>query len=72
MDAGNRHQVSAVLCIEVIQIRLMLEVVGVNGAVLDHVVGDDVVIVLLDVQRDALGGQDLLADLQHLAVGEPG
>ena len=44
---------------------------GENGAVLDHVVGDDVVIVLLDVQRDALGGQDLLADFQHLAVGSP-
>ena len=47
----------------------MLEVVGVYLTVLDDLVGDHIVVVLLDVQRDALGGKDLLAHLQHLAVG---
>ncbi len=56
--------------VEVVQIRLMLEVVGVYLTVLDDQVGDHIVVVLLDIQRDALGGQDLLADLQDLAVGE--
>ena len=47
----------------------MLEVVGVALAILNDGVGDHIVIVLLDVQRNALVGQDLLADLQDLAVG---
>ena len=47
----------------------MLEVVGVYLTVLDDLVGNHIVVVLLDVQRDALGGKDLLAHLQHLAVG---
>ena len=69
MDApGNRHQMGAVLCIEVVQIRLMLEIVGIALAVLNDVVGNDVVVVLLNIQRDALFGQDVLADLQNLAV----
>ena len=55
--------------VEVVQIRLMLEVVGVYLTVLDDLVGDHIVVVLLDIQRDALGGKDLLAHLQHLAVG---
>ena len=50
----------------------MLEVVGVALAVLDDGVGDHIVVVLLNVQRDALGGQNVLADLQHLAVGSGG
>ena len=55
--------------VEVVQIRLMLEVVGVYLTVLDDLVGDHIVVVLLNIQRDALGGKDLLAHLQHLAVG---
>ena len=47
----------------------MLEVVGVALAVLDDGVGDHIVVVLLDVQSDALSGQNVLADLQDLAVG---
>ena len=72
VDAGDRHQMGALFLIEVVQIRLMLEVVGVALAVLDDGVGDHIVVVLLNVQRDALGGQDVLADLQHLAVGSRG
>ena len=69
VDAGNGDQVGALLLIEVVQVGLMLEVVGVALAILNDGVGDHVVIVLLDVQRNALVGQDLLADLQDLAVG---
>ena len=50
----------------------MLEVVGVALAVLNDGVGDHIVIVLLNVQSDALGSQNVLADLQHLAVGSRG
>ena len=69
VDASNRDQVGALLLIEVVQVGLMLEVVGVALAILNDGVGDHIVIVLLDVQRNALVGQDLLADLQDLAVG---
>ena len=68
VDAGNGHQMGAVLCIEVVQIRLMLEIVGIALAVLNDVVGNDVVVVLLNIQRDALFSQNVLADLQNLAV----
>ena len=72
VDAGNGDQVGALLLIEVVQVGLMLEVVGVALAILNDGVGDHVVIVLLDVQRNALVGQDLLADLQDLAGGGRG
>ena len=68
VDAGNGDQVGALLLIEVVQVGLMLEVVGIALAILNDGVGDHIVIVLLDVQRDALVGQDLLADLQHLCL----
>ena len=51
MDAGHGDQMGAVLLVEVVQVGLMLEVVGVYLAVLDDVVGLDVVIELLDVQE---------------------
>ena len=69
VDAGDGHQMGTLLLVEVVQIRLMLEVVGVALAVLDDGVGDHIVVVLLDVQSDALSGQNVLADLQDLAVG---
>ena len=62
----------AVLGVEVLQIRQVLEVVGVHGAVIDDGVGHNVVIVDLNVQGDVLGGQDLLSDLQDLGVGRGG
>ena len=46
----------------------MDEIVGIALAVLNDVVGNDVVVVLLNIQRDALFGQNVLADLQNLAV----
>ena len=46
VDAGDGHQMGALLLIEVVQIRLMLEVVGVALAVLDDGVGDHIVCLL--------------------------
>ena len=62
----------AVLGIEVLQIGQVLEVVGVHGTVVNHSVGNNIVVVDLDVQGDVLGGQDLLGDLQDLGVGRGG
>ena len=50
----------------------MLEVVGIHGAVLDHGVGYNIVIVDLNVQRNVLGSQDGLGDLQNFGVGRGG
>ena len=50
----------------------MLEIVGVQGTVVHHGVGHHIVVVNLDVQGDALGGQDLLGDLQDLGVRRGG
>ena len=69
MHAGDAHQVGAVLFIEVVQIRNVLEVVGVILAVFNSGVGDDIVAVLGDLQVDALLSQDGHALLQDLSVG---
>ena len=60
----------AVLGVEVVQVGLMLEVVGVNLAAVHHVVGLDVIGELLDVQGDVFLGQDVLGDGQDFGVGE--
>ena len=39
VDAGNRDQVGALLLIEVVQVGLMLEVVGVALAIFNEVLG---------------------------------
>ena len=53
MDDQNGDEVRAVLGVEVIQIRNVLEVVGVDLAALHDVVRLDVVGELLDVEGDA-------------------
>ena len=58
----------AVLGVEVLQIRNVLEVVGVDLAALHDVVRLDVVGELLDVEGDVLRGQDLLGDGEDLGV----
>ena len=50
----------------------MLEVVGVHSAVVHHGVGHNIVIVDLNVQRDALVGQNGLDDLEDLGMGSGG
>lgn len=57
MNTGNSNQMGTLFGVEVVQIRLMLEVVGVYLTVLDDLVGDHIVVVLLDIQRDALGAR---------------
>lgn len=68
VDDQNGDEVRAVLGVEVIQIRNVLEVVGVNLAALHDVVRLDVVGELLDVEGDVLRGQDLLGDGEDLGV----
>ncbi len=55
MDGADADQMGAVLVVEVIQIGLMLEVVGVQIAALDGDVGLDIVGVFHDFQIVALG-----------------
>ena len=50
----------------------MLEVVGVYRTVFDYGVGHHIVIVDLDIQRNVLGSQDLLGNLQDLGVRRGG
>ena len=72
MDGGDGHDVGTLLLIEVLQVGQVLEVVGVHGAVVYHGVGHNIVIVALDIQGDALSGQDGLGNLQDLGVGGGG
>ena len=72
MQAGGAHQVGAVAGVEVVHVGDVLEVVGVQLAVLHVVVGQHVVIVIHNLQGDAVLGQDLLGLLQDLGVGRGG
>ena len=69
MNAGDAHQMGAAGGVEVVQIRNVLEVVGVLLAVLNSGVGNHIVAVLVDLQVDALLGQNGYALLQDLGVG---
>ena len=84
MDLGSGDEVSAVGSVEAVQVRGVLVVVGVERAVRQGLVGQDIVVVHNDLQIVAFGGQGVLdlledlcvrggggADLQHfqLAVG---
>ena len=62
----------ALFGVEVIKIGGVLEVVGVNGAVLHDGVGNNVVVVGLNVEGDVLFGKDLFGDLEDLGVGRGG
>ena len=72
MDLGHAHQVGAVAGIEVVHVGDVLEVVGVNGAVLHRLVGHDVVVEGLDLQGVSLFGHDVLGHLQNAGVGSGG
>ena len=69
MDAGDAHQMGAAGGVEVIQIGDVLEVVGVLITVLHGGIGHHIVAVLVDLQVDALLGQNGYALLQDLGVG---
>ena len=72
MDAGDGHDVGAVLGVEVILIGLMGEVVGEDVAGFHHLVGGHIVGDGDHVQGDVLGSQDLLGDVQHFHMGHGG
>ena len=84
VDLGSGDEVSAVGSVEAVQVRGVLEVVGVERAVRQGLVGQDIVVIGDDLELVALVGKRLLdlledlcvrggggADLQHfqLAVG---
>ena len=69
MDGGDGDDVGAVFGVEVIEVGEMLEVVGVHGAVLHHVVGNHIVAVFLNVEGDVLGGENVLGNGKDLSMG---
>ena len=72
VDGAYADQMGAVLGVEAVQIRGVLEVVGVHLTVFGDEVGLDVVAEFLDLQRDALLSQDVLGDFQNFGVGRGG
>ncbi len=50
MNGGDRNNVCVVLGVEVIEIGRVLEVVCKNGAVLYHIIGNNIVAVFLNVE----------------------
>ena len=60
------------LGVEVLEVGQVLEVVGVDAAVLNEGVGGDVVVDDLDLQCDTLLSQNVLDDLEDLGVGRGG
>ena len=72
MNAAGIDQMGAVFFIEAVHVGDVLEVVGIQLALFQRGVGDDVVFELDDLQSVAFLGQDLLGDLQDLGVGSGG
>lgn len=69
MDGSNGNDVSVLLSVEVVEVRSVLEVVCDAGTVLNNGVGDNIIVVGLDVKGNVLLGEDLLCDLKDLCVG---
>ena len=59
MDIANGDDVRVVLLVEIVEVRLVLEVVCVDLAGLNNIVGLDIIFELFDVKGDALSGEDL-------------
>ena len=72
MDLGRAHQVGAIALVELIHVGDVLEVVGVQGAVLHGQVGLDIVVELHDLQGNALLRQQVFHHFQNLGVGGGG
>ena len=62
MDIANGDDVRVVLLVEIVEVRLVLEVVCVDLAGLNNIVGLDIIFELFDVKGDALSGKDLLGN----------
>ena len=69
VDRSSGDNLGAVLGVEVVQVGLMLEVVGVNFAAVNNQVGLDVVVEFLHFEGDVLGSQDVLGNGQDLGMG---
>ena len=72
VDRADADQMGAVFLVEAVEVGGVLEVVGVNLAVLGDEVGLDVVAELNNLEVDALLGQNLLGHIQNLGVGRGG
>ena len=68
MDIGRVHKVGALLFVEVVKIREVLEVVGVHFAAVDHLVRLDIVGEFHDLERDTEVGKDRFGNFQNLCV----
>lgn len=68
MDIANGDDVRVVLLVEIVEVRLVLEVVCVDLAGLNNIVGLDIIFELFDVKGDALSGKDLLGNGEDLGV----
>ena len=68
MDIANGDDVRAVLLVEIVEVRLVLEEVCVDLAGLNNIVGLDIIFELFDVKGDALSGKDLLGNGEDLGV----
>lgn len=68
MDIANGDDVRVVLLVEIVEVRLVLEVVCVDLAGLNNIVGLDIIFELFDVKSDALSGKDLLGNGENLGV----
>ena len=68
----GEERVGSVVGVEVIQIGLMLEIVGIHIPVLNHVVGLHIVVEFLDFQGIAILGQNFGGNLQNLRMGRGG
>ena len=69
MDGSNGNDVGVLLSVEVVEVGSVLEVVCGAGAVLNNGVGNNIIVVGLNVKGDVLLGEDLLCDLKDLCVG---
>ena len=69
VGGDHAYDVSALLGVEVVQIGLVLEVVGIQAAVLHGGVGHHVVVEFHDLQSYVMLGQNGGGILQNLGVG---
>ena len=68
VDARNGHQMGTLFGIEVVEVRDMLEVVGVDFAAVHYQIGLHIVFKLGDLQRPAFLGKDFGGFCQNLRV----
>ena len=72
MDLSHADQMGAMLGVEVVHVGDVLEVVGIIFAGLHRLVGNVVVVILHDLQGDALLSQDGRHLFQNFRVGSGG